>query len=161
MLYEGRLQSSWTQLYYSESELCGSAVTVSFSKYIPWQATHFLQRSTHFSKTCCRYRWSLRNFLPLSSLFMVGEAQKSHGTRSGLYGGCSNGVLQTIRIVTLESTVTELWHKKPLLTFVATDWTEIPVPLFILAALSVLCLDRGRLLYFSGGKWKRDCRGVL
>jgi hypothetical protein len=40
--------------YYSESELCGGAVTVSFSKYIPWQATHFLQCYTHFSKTCCR-----------------------------------------------------------------------------------------------------------
>jgi hypothetical protein len=37
--------------YYSESELCGGAVTVSFSKYLPWQAMHFLQRSTHFSKT--------------------------------------------------------------------------------------------------------------
>jgi hypothetical protein len=23
---------------------------------------------------------------------MVGKAQKSHGERSGLYGGCSNGV---------------------------------------------------------------------
>jgi len=23
--------------YYSESELCGSAVTVSFPKYLPWQ----------------------------------------------------------------------------------------------------------------------------
>jgi hypothetical protein len=23
---------------------------------------------------------------------MVGKAQKSHGVRSGLYGGCSNGV---------------------------------------------------------------------
>jgi hypothetical protein len=41
---------------------------------------HFLQRSTHFSKTCCR----LRNFLPRSSLFMVGKAQKSHGERSEL-----------------------------------------------------------------------------
>jgi hypothetical protein len=40
--------------YYSESELCGGAVKVSFSKYLPWQAMHFLQRSTHFSKTCCR-----------------------------------------------------------------------------------------------------------
>jgi hypothetical protein len=36
--------------YYSESELCEGAVTVSFSKYLPWQAMHFLQRSTHFSK---------------------------------------------------------------------------------------------------------------
>jgi hypothetical protein len=33
---------------YSESELCGGAVTVSFSKYLPWQAMHFLQRSIHF-----------------------------------------------------------------------------------------------------------------
>jgi hypothetical protein len=41
-------------LYYSESELSGGAVTVSFSKYLPWQAMHFIQRSTHFSKTCCR-----------------------------------------------------------------------------------------------------------
>jgi hypothetical protein len=40
--------------YYSESELCGGAVTASFSKYLPWQAMHFLQRSTHFLKTCCR-----------------------------------------------------------------------------------------------------------
>jgi hypothetical protein len=29
-------------------------------------------------------RWSLRNFLPRNSLFMVGKAQKSHGTRSEL-----------------------------------------------------------------------------
>jgi hypothetical protein len=40
--------------YYSDSELCGGAVTVSFSKYLPWQAVHFLQRSIHFSQTCCR-----------------------------------------------------------------------------------------------------------
>jgi hypothetical protein len=40
--------------HYSESELCGGAVTVSFSKSLPWQTMHFLQRSTHFSKTCCR-----------------------------------------------------------------------------------------------------------
>jgi hypothetical protein len=28
--------------YYSESELCGSAVMVSFLKYLPWQVMHFL-----------------------------------------------------------------------------------------------------------------------
>jgi hypothetical protein len=39
-----------------------------------------------------RICWSLRNFLPRSSLFMVGNAQKPHGARSGLYSGCSNGV---------------------------------------------------------------------
>jgi hypothetical protein len=37
-------------------------------------------------------RWSLRNFLSLISLFMIVKAQKSHGARSGLYGGCYNGV---------------------------------------------------------------------
>jgi hypothetical protein len=31
-------------------------------------------------------------FLPRSSVFMTGKAHKSHGPRSGLYGGCSNGV---------------------------------------------------------------------
>jgi hypothetical protein len=36
---------------YSESELYGGAVTVSFSMYLPWQAMFFLQGSTHFSKT--------------------------------------------------------------------------------------------------------------
>jgi hypothetical protein len=35
----------------SESELCVFAVTVFFLKYLPWQAMHFLQRFTHFSKT--------------------------------------------------------------------------------------------------------------
>jgi hypothetical protein len=40
--------------YYSESEICGGAVTVYFTKHFPWQEMHFLQRSTHFSKTCCR-----------------------------------------------------------------------------------------------------------
>jgi hypothetical protein len=40
--------------YYFESELCGETVTISFLKYLSWQAMHFLQRSTHFSKTCCR-----------------------------------------------------------------------------------------------------------
>jgi hypothetical protein len=34
--------------YYSESEICGGTVTVSFSNYLPWQAMHFLQHSTHF-----------------------------------------------------------------------------------------------------------------
>jgi hypothetical protein len=40
--------------YYSVSEHYGGTVKVSFSKYLPWQAMHFLQRSTHFLKTCSR-----------------------------------------------------------------------------------------------------------
>jgi hypothetical protein len=61
-------------------------------------------RSTSLSKLCTSYnapptsrkhaadRWSLRNFLPGNSLFVVGKAQKSQGARSGLYGRCSNGI---------------------------------------------------------------------
>jgi hypothetical protein len=61
-------------------------------------------QSTSLGKRCASYtvpptsrkraadRWSLLNFSPRSPLLMVGKAQKSHGARSGLYGGCSNGV---------------------------------------------------------------------
>jgi hypothetical protein len=59
--------------YYSESELCGGAVTVSVSKYLPWQAMHFLQHSTHFSKTCCRPLITSK-FLASELLFMVRKA---------------------------------------------------------------------------------------
>jgi hypothetical protein len=79
--------------YYSGSKLCGGAVTVSFSKYVPWQAMHYLQRSTHFSKTCCRPMITLEFLSCLgASLFVVGKAYKWHWARSGLYGRCSDGV---------------------------------------------------------------------
>jgi hypothetical protein len=59
--------------FYSESELFGGAVTASFSKYLPWQAMHFLQHSTHFSKMCCR---------PLiTSIFLASELP-FHGWKS-------------------------------------------------------------------------------
>jgi hypothetical protein len=69
-----------------------------------WRCDDGLFRSTSLSKRCTSYNappisrkraadsWTLRNFLPWSSLFMVEKAQKSHGTGSGLYGGCSDGV---------------------------------------------------------------------
>jgi hypothetical protein len=50
----GSFEKFVDSVYYSESELCGGAMTVSVSKYLPWQAMRLLQRSTHFSKTCCR-----------------------------------------------------------------------------------------------------------
>jgi hypothetical protein len=53
-IIRGPLEKFVDSPYYSESELCRGAVTVSFSKYLPWQAMHFLQGSSHFSKTCCR-----------------------------------------------------------------------------------------------------------
>jgi hypothetical protein len=76
----GTFQKFVDSPYYSESKLCGGAVTVSFSKYLPWQAMHFLQCSTHFSKTCCRqFVASFRR--------MVEEAVltcRSHRARSSL-----------------------------------------------------------------------------
>jgi hypothetical protein len=59
--------------HYSESELCGGAVPLSFSKYLTWQAMHFLQRSTHFSKTCCR---------PLITSKFLASEPPSHGWKS-------------------------------------------------------------------------------
>jgi hypothetical protein len=51
---QGLFENFMDSLYCAESELCGGVVTVSFPKHVAWQAMHFLQRSTHFSKTCCR-----------------------------------------------------------------------------------------------------------
>jgi hypothetical protein len=83
VLYEGRLQNSWTHL-----------ITLSRNFVeVRWRS---LFRSTSLRKRCTSYnapptsrkrttaRWSLRNVLLRSSLFMVGKAQKSHGARSEL-----------------------------------------------------------------------------
>jgi hypothetical protein len=90
-LYEGRLQSSWTYLIIPSRNFVE----------VRWRS---LFRSISLDKLCTSYnapptsrkraadRWSLRNFLPRSSLFVVGKAQKLHGARSELYGGCCNGV---------------------------------------------------------------------
>jgi hypothetical protein len=82
--------------HYSESELCGGAVTICFSNYLPWQAIYFLQRSTHFTKTCCRpfaasFRRIVEQAVLTSELPFHGWKSPAHGVRSGLYDGCSNG----------------------------------------------------------------------
>jgi hypothetical protein len=89
-IYEGRLKSSWTQLITPSRNFVE----------VRWLS---LFRSTSLGKRCTSYnvsptsrkraadRWSLWNFLPRSSLFMIGKAQRSHGVRPGLYGGCFNG----------------------------------------------------------------------
>jgi hypothetical protein len=88
-IYEGCLQSSWTHIM---------TLSRNFVE-VRWRS---LFRSTSLDKPCKSYnappisrkraadRWSVWNFLPRSSLFMVGKAQKSHGARS--VDGCSNGV---------------------------------------------------------------------
>jgi hypothetical protein len=69
--------------HYSESELCGGAVTVFF-----W-STSLGKRSASYnapptSRKRAADRWSFRNFLPQSCLFTVGKAQKLHMARSEL-----------------------------------------------------------------------------
>jgi hypothetical protein len=85
-----KLKTSWTHL-------------TTPSRYFVKVRWRSLFRSTYLGKRCISYnapptfrklaahRWSLRN-LNRSSLFMIGKAHKSHGARSGLYGGCCNGV---------------------------------------------------------------------
>jgi hypothetical protein len=46
---------------------CGDGI---FPKYLPWQAMSFLQRSTHFSKMCCR---------PLITLKFLDSELHFHG----------------------------------------------------------------------------------
>jgi hypothetical protein len=82
-IYEGRLQSSWTHVITPNRNFVE----------MQWRS---LFRSTSVGKRCTSYnapstsrkraadRRSLRSFLPRSSLFMVGKAQKSHGARSEL-----------------------------------------------------------------------------
>jgi hypothetical protein len=76
-IYEGRLKSSWTHLITQSRNFVE----------VRWRS---LFRSTSLGKWCTSY--NAQNCLPRSSLFMVGKARKWHGARSGLYGGCSNGV---------------------------------------------------------------------
>jgi hypothetical protein len=76
-MHEGHLQSSWTHLFTPRWNFVE----------VRWRS---LFLSTSLGKRCTSYnapptfRWSFPNFLPRSSLFMVGKAQKSHGVRSEL-----------------------------------------------------------------------------
>jgi hypothetical protein len=81
--FEGCLQSSWTHLITPSRNFVE----------VRWRS---LCRSTSLGKRCTSYnasptsrkraadRWSLRNFLLRSSLFMFGKAQKSYRVRSEL-----------------------------------------------------------------------------
>jgi hypothetical protein len=69
--------------HWSESELCGGAVTVSFSNLPLGKRCTSYNASPTFQKRAAD-RWSLRNVLSQSSIFMVGKAQKSHLARSEL-----------------------------------------------------------------------------
>jgi hypothetical protein len=68
--YEGRFQSSWT-----------NRITPS-RNFVEVRCTSYNAPPT--SRKLAADRWSLWNFLPRSSLFMVGKAQKSHEARSEL-----------------------------------------------------------------------------
>jgi hypothetical protein len=73
-----------------ESELRGGAVTVSFLKYLPWQVMHFLQRSTHFSKTCC-----CRPFATSFRRMVEGRTLPAEGSMRNFFGGGESLCSQT------------------------------------------------------------------
>jgi hypothetical protein len=88
------LQSSWTHLITPNRNF------VEVRWWSPFRSTSLGKRCTFCNAPPTSWkraadRWSFRNFLPWSSLFMVAKAQKSHGVRSGLYGGCCHGVPHT------------------------------------------------------------------
>jgi hypothetical protein len=61
---QGSFEKFMDSLCYFKSELCGGVVMVSLFKYLPWQAMHVLQCSTHFLKMCCRpFAASLRRIV--------------------------------------------------------------------------------------------------
>jgi hypothetical protein len=77
LLYEGRLQSSWTHLVtpnrnFVEVLWLSLFRSISLGKW--W--TSYNASPTSWKRAADR--WSSRNFFPRSSLFMVGKAQKSH-----------------------------------------------------------------------------------
>jgi hypothetical protein len=91
MVYEGSLKISWNRLINPSQNFVEDRWRSLF------RIISLVKRCTSFnapptSRKRATDRWSLRNFLPRSSFFMVGKANKSHGAISGLYGGRSNGV---------------------------------------------------------------------
>jgi hypothetical protein len=87
----GPFQSSWTHLITPNQNFVEVRCRSLF------QRTSIVKRCTSCNapptyRKRAADRWSHRNFLPRSSLFMVGKVKKSHGARSGLYDGYCNGV---------------------------------------------------------------------
>jgi hypothetical protein len=82
-VYECRLQSSWTHPI-TPSRNLGEVRWRSL-----FHSTSLGKRCTSYnapltSRKCAADRWLLRNFLPRSSLFMVGKVKKLLGARSEL-----------------------------------------------------------------------------
>jgi hypothetical protein len=89
-LLRPHLKSSWTHLI-TQSRNFVEVRWRSLFRSTPIGKRYTSYNAPPTSRKRAADRWSVRKFLPRSSLFMVGKAQKSHGARSGLYGGCSNG----------------------------------------------------------------------
>jgi hypothetical protein len=88
-LYKGRFKVHGLTLLLGVGTLWKSSDSL-FFKVHPLASDVLLTTPTSWK--CAADCWSLQNFLPQSSCFMVGKAQKSHGVRSGLYGRCSDWV---------------------------------------------------------------------
>jgi hypothetical protein len=81
-MYESRLKSSWTHLITPSLNFVDVRWRFFQSTTLPKRCTCYNAPPT--SRKRAADRWSVWNFLPRSSLLMVGKAQKSHGARSEL-----------------------------------------------------------------------------
>jgi hypothetical protein len=82
-IYKGRLQSSWTHLITQNRNFVEvRRPSLSWSTSLGKRYTSYNAPPT--SRKRAEDRWSLRNVLPRSSIFMVRKGQKSHGARSEL-----------------------------------------------------------------------------
>jgi hypothetical protein len=92
VIYEDNLKSLWTCLITASRNFVEMRWRSLFRNTSLGNRCTFYNDPSTSRKSAAADLWSLRNFLPRSSRFMVRKAQKSHGVRSGLYGGCSIGV---------------------------------------------------------------------
>jgi hypothetical protein len=144
-IYEGRLKSSWTHLITPSRNLWRCDDGLFFE--VPPLASDALLTTLHpllenvLQTVCSKLQEDsgTGGFLPRSSLFMVGKAQKSHGARSWLYGGYSNGVpsiplsetIATLAVCSLALSWRLLRH--PRKGSFKTTVTQIPIrwPLYV------------------------------
>jgi hypothetical protein len=131
--YGGHLQSSWSH-------------SITPSRIFVEERWRSLFRSISLDKRCTSYnapptslkraadRWSLRNVLPRSSLFMVGKAQKSHGERyelNSVFGLEKVDRWNPIRTSPIQSRSRSMWflgfsnHKKGVPRQETSKWSVV------------------------------------
>jgi hypothetical protein len=145
--------NKWVWRCLQEAHQTNLSLTVLFFKALLILPRNFVEvrwrtifPNTSLGKRCTSYnapptsrkraadRWSLRNFLPRSSLFKVGKAYKSHGARSELNSVCGLEKVDQwnpIRTYAIQSRSHPMWflgffnHKKGVARQEISKWTTV------------------------------------